>query len=170
MPEVLNWGTVSVYGVSSLLIIASLIACSVKFVGSIHIRVITTSLLFSLLLFTRLNHAVTVALLLPILYLSQHENGARVVFYVVITTFLTSLLFLLLLPRDFLFQISSLGVVPFFLDLFSLAPPDYSMSNEFIESSERLVSSISAVPLGNEYRFSNPPRWCNRQSNLFSFT
>ena len=157
VPEVLNWGTVSVYGVSSLLIIASLVACSDKFISNIHIRVIATGLLFSLLLFTRLNHAITVALLLPILYLSQRENGARVVFYVVIATILTSLLLLLLLPRDFLFQISSLGVVPFFLDLFSLTPPDHSMSNEFIESSEALASSTSAVPLVTSTAFLTPP-------------
>ena len=62
------------------MIIASLAACSDKFISNIYIRVIATGLLFSLLLFTRLNHAITVALLLPILYVSYRENGARVVF------------------------------------------------------------------------------------------
>ena len=156
-PEILNWGDVSTYGISSLLIISSLIACSEKFVNNLHIRVIVTGILFSLLLFTRLNHAVTVALLLPILYLSQHGNGARVVFYVVITTILTSLFFLLLLPGDFVFQISSLGVVPFFLDLFSIGPPDYLMSHEFTETSKAITPNAFPTPSTTSTTFRTPP-------------
>jgi len=129
-PAIYSWGSaVSVHGLSNFLIILTLFACSDLFFRSISVRVGLTSLLLCALLFTRLNHLVTVLLLLPVIYLSNQDSRLRITLLIVLGTLVLCIVTILALPTSFLSQADTLGLHTKLLGLLgfpNVAPFQYS--------------------------------------------
>ena len=132
-PSIYGWASVSVHGISALLIICTLIACSDRFIQNSNVRVILTSILLCGLLFARLNHLITVVLFIPIIFFSNRNSPFRITLTVAVTTSIIGIGCILLLPTDFIYQADTLGIykiLPQWVPIYE--PPPYQWSEQYL--------------------------------------
>jgi len=133
VPSIYGWASVSVHGISALLIICALIACSDRFIQNSNVRVILTSILLCGLLFTRLNHLLTVALFIPIIFFSNRNSPFRITLTVVVTTSIIGIGCILLLPEDFIHQADTMRLytmLPQWVPIYE--PPPHQWSEQYL--------------------------------------
>ena len=149
---ILSWPEVSTFALSTLLIMGVLIVGSDKFVTRRLFRVVGLGLLIWILLFTRLNHWISAALLIPIIYLSTEDRSLKDLAYVVLLVVALSLVTLILLPNNFSQQVASLGVLPLIYKVLPFLPQPETLaaipSDALIAgaSAPRSVSSALNIP------------------------
>ena len=118
-----GWYTAETYSLSGLLLICFLIAASDRFNFRLSTRILIISICLTTLVFTRLNHIISVVLLMPALSLSNRKQAFSQTLGVVVVTLALILLILKLMPANFFWQPTTLGIARAITNLFPLLWP-----------------------------------------------
>lgn len=109
---VYRWsGPVSQNAISSLAIVLVFISSSNRFISSQTLRILLPSLFFTLLIFTRLNHLVSLLLLLPVIALGQLKNPFKTTLATLLFTAVATAITIKALPDTF-DRTNTLGLLP----------------------------------------------------------
>lgn len=107
-----SFSSVSTYGFSNLLIVMALIASSDKFCQKESYRVTLCTAVLTILLFTRLNHVLTFAVLLPVFAFNTKPASFRAAILILVGVMICGTVVVHLLPADFL-EVLSYGIFQF---------------------------------------------------------
>lgn len=148
---VFSWSSITAHSLSNLLILLSLASASDHFVRSVSTRIAVISILFTLLVFIRLNHIVTVVLLLAAIWAITPVNRLRIVGGIMVASLSLCTLIVLQLPSNFFEQVNFSGL----LSWFSLGPK-YEWSSEYLGALSQL--SNSDLPKSTSVNFLQQPQ------------
>jgi len=141
-PAIFGWASISTYAASNLLILCVLIFSSERIIRSNLLRIIAPAILLSALLLTRLNHLISLFLLVPAIYLSNQHYRFTISFLSGgLALLLTGTVFALL-PDQFPSQVPTNGVFPFLGQFIPfLSSSDYIWSEGYVASMSEAASS-----------------------------
>jgi len=141
-PAVFGWAAVSTYAASNLLILGVLIFSSECIIKSKLLRIIVPAILLSALLLTRLNHLVSLFLLVPAIYLSNQDYRFTLSLLSGALALLLTVTVFALLPDQFPSQVPTNGVFPFLGQFIPfLSSTDYIWSEGYVAGMSQAANS-----------------------------